>query len=361
LIREIFAQARQTAPCVVFFDEIDAIVARRTVGGDGSGGVQQRVLTTLLNEMDGVESSTAGVLVIAATNRIDLVDPALLRPGRFDEVLSIESVPDVQTHVAIFQVHTRKLPMADDVDIEILATRSVSNRLSGADIASQCREAAMLALRADIEATAVPMWCFEQAAGSSQSAGPPPELGPSPETAPSSNAVSFGGQPATEPETAPSSNAFSFGGQPATDASSSGDAAWRGPVFSFGRQPAGKGAGSPGRVFTFAGEQTFEQTWSSSASQLQGDDGADDGSPDNFKACQACDAIKLRLFATCVCRRLIGQRACWINGMESAPEPAPMFTSSKVTITTFNVWTSPLGQKATYRHTKFSTATYSRI
>src|ERR671922_1887588 len=111
-IREVFRKARQASPCIIFFDEIDALAPRRGTSGDAH--VAERVVAQLLSEMDGVED-LRGVLVLAATNRVDAVDPALLRPGRFDRVIAIES-PDEEDRVAILQVHARRHPLAQEVN-----------------------------------------------------------------------------------------------------------------------------------------------------------------------------------------------------------------------------------------------------
>lgn len=143
-MRELFRKARSAAPCIVFFDEIDAIaVARRSGGGggsdggsggggSGSSGVGERILAQLLTEMDGVEQ-LADVLVLAATNRPDLIDRALLRPGRFDALIYV-SLPDRDTRREIFRVHTRGSPLALDVDIERLA--DLTDKYSGAEVLS---------------------------------------------------------------------------------------------------------------------------------------------------------------------------------------------------------------------------------
>jgi transitional endoplasmic reticulum ATPase len=144
-VREVFRKARQAAPCIVFFDEVDAIAPRR--GGGGDGQVVERVVSQLLTEMDGIED-LKGVIVVAATNRLDRLDPALLRPGRFDFLVEIPE-PDRETRLAILRVHTKSMPLADDVDLEALATETEG--LVGADIEGICREAAMLAIREFLE------------------------------------------------------------------------------------------------------------------------------------------------------------------------------------------------------------------
>jgi transitional endoplasmic reticulum ATPase len=141
-VREVFRKARQAAPCIVFFDEIDALVPGRS-GGASDSHVTERVVSQFLTEMDGIEE-LKGVLVLGATNRADLLDPALLRPGRFDMVLEVQP-PDRQGRKAIFEIGLRGKPLADDVNVDDLAT--VSEGLSGADIGGVCREAALAAVR----------------------------------------------------------------------------------------------------------------------------------------------------------------------------------------------------------------------
>lgn len=141
-VREVFRKARQAAPCVLFFDEIDALVPGR--GREASdSGVTQRVVSQFLTEMDGIEE-LKGVIVLGATNRADLLDPALLRPGRFDMVLEVPP-PDRQGRKAIFETGLKGKPLADDVNVDDLA--AVSEGLSGADIHGVCREAALEAVR----------------------------------------------------------------------------------------------------------------------------------------------------------------------------------------------------------------------
>jgi len=139
-IRQIFRRARMVAPAVVFFDEIDSIASMR---GSDPSGVIDRIVNQLLTELDGIQPLRR-VVVIAATNRPDLLDPALLRPGRFDKLIYVPP-PDYKARVEIFKVHTRKLPLAEDVNLEELARKTEG--YTGADIAAVCKEAAMLALR----------------------------------------------------------------------------------------------------------------------------------------------------------------------------------------------------------------------
>ncbi len=140
-IREVFRRAKQAAPCIVFFDEIDALAPRR--GNANDGNVGDRVIAQLLTEMDGIEGRE-GVIVLAATNRPELIDPALLRPGRFDLAVELQ-YPDEEERRAIFAVHLRNRPITPDVTVEELA-RLTPGR-SGADIEAICRRAALLALR----------------------------------------------------------------------------------------------------------------------------------------------------------------------------------------------------------------------
>lgn len=145
-VREVFRKARQAAPCIVFFDEIDAIAPTR--GGMGSDShVTERVISQLLTELDGLEV-LSNVIIIAATNRPDIIDAALLRPGRFDRLLYVPP-PEKESRIKIFKIHTSKKPLADDVKIETLAAHTEG--YTGADIAALASAAVMLALREHIE------------------------------------------------------------------------------------------------------------------------------------------------------------------------------------------------------------------
>jgi len=157
-IRKVFQKARQAAPCIVFFDEIDSIAPRRGLYG-GESGVTERLVNQLLTEMDGIEKLKS-VVVIAATNRPDILDPALLRPGRFDRVVYVPP-PDKKGRLEIFKVHTKNMPLAEDVDLEKLA--EITEGYTGADIEAVCREAALNALREDPKAKKVHMKHFEKA------------------------------------------------------------------------------------------------------------------------------------------------------------------------------------------------------
>jgi len=156
-IREVFRRARQVAPCVVFFDEIDSIAPAR--GARFDSGVTDRIVNQLLTEMDGIQPLRK-VVVIAATNRPDILDPALLRPGRFDRQVYVPP-PDFKARLEIFKVHTRRVPLAGDVDLSELAR--LTEGYTGADIAAVVREAVMLALRERLEARPVEMKYFLKA------------------------------------------------------------------------------------------------------------------------------------------------------------------------------------------------------
>jgi len=157
-VREIFRKARQVAPCIVFFDEIDSIAPARGMRY-GDSGVTERVVNQLLTELDGI-TVLKNVVVIAATNRPDMLDTALIRPGRFDRLIYVPP-PDKKARLEIFKVHTRNMPLADDVDLEKLADKTEG--YTGADIEAVCREAAMITLRREGKPSKVPMKDFEEA------------------------------------------------------------------------------------------------------------------------------------------------------------------------------------------------------
>ncbi len=157
-VREVFKKARQVAPCVLFIDEIDSIAPRRGSRSSDSG-VGDRVVNQLLTELDGIES-LEGVTVIAATNRPDMIDPAIMRPGRIDRNVEVK-VPDLEARRKIFEVHTHDMPLADDVDLDVLADKT--DGYVGSDIESVCREAGMDALRNDIDTEEVTMKDFDTA------------------------------------------------------------------------------------------------------------------------------------------------------------------------------------------------------
>ncbi|MHA1215493.1 MAG: CDC48 family AAA ATPase [Candidatus Hodarchaeales archaeon] len=144
-IREIFRKARTAAPALIFFDEIDAVAATR--GSGDSSGVNERVISQLLTELAGIEP-LRDVVVLAATNRPDMIDPALLRPGRFDRVLYVPP-PDEESRRLILKIHTSKMPLAEDVDIDRLAKET--EFYVGADLEAICREAGMYALRENLD------------------------------------------------------------------------------------------------------------------------------------------------------------------------------------------------------------------
>jgi transitional endoplasmic reticulum ATPase len=141
-VREIFRKARMAAPCIIFIDEVDAITNTRSAE-EGDSPVAQRVVDTLLIEMDGLKEMK-NVVVLAATNRPDLMDPALLRPGRFDKIIDIP-IPDEETRLKIFKVHTKRMPLAKDVDLEEFA--KATEEYTGAEIENVVREAGMNAIR----------------------------------------------------------------------------------------------------------------------------------------------------------------------------------------------------------------------
>ncbi len=157
-IREVFRKARMAAPAVIFLDEIDSLTPRRGMGMSDSG-VSERVISQLLTEMDGI-TTLQDIVVIAATNRPDMVDSAVLRPGRFDRLIYVPE-PDDKSRLQIFKIYTKGMPIAADVDINPLAT--ATKYYSGADIESLCREAAMHALRRDVNSREVSMKDFQDA------------------------------------------------------------------------------------------------------------------------------------------------------------------------------------------------------
>ena len=142
-VRDLFEQGKKNAPCIVFIDEIDAVGRHRGAGLGGGHDEREQTLNQLLVEMDGFESNE-GVILISATNRPDVLDPALLRPGRFDRRIVVNR-PDVKGREGIFGVHTRKIPLADDVDLHVLARGTVG--FCGADLANLVNEAALNAAR----------------------------------------------------------------------------------------------------------------------------------------------------------------------------------------------------------------------
>lgn len=146
-VREIFDKARQSAPCVLFFDELDSIAVQRGGSVGDAGGAADRVLNQLLTEMDGMTSKKT-VFIIGATNRPDIIDPALLRPGRLDQLIYIP-LPDEASRKSIFTSVLRKSPVAPDVDLEALS--KYTNGFSGADITEICQRASKYAIRESIQ------------------------------------------------------------------------------------------------------------------------------------------------------------------------------------------------------------------
>jgi transitional endoplasmic reticulum ATPase len=145
-IREVFKKAKQASPTILFFDEIDAVVPRRG-SGSSDGHATERIISQFLTEMDGIEE-LKGVAVLAATNRLDLIDPALLRSGRFDLVLELP-MPDEKTREKIFKIHTKDKPLAKDIDLKELAKETKD--MPGSDIEFICKKASMFAIREFID------------------------------------------------------------------------------------------------------------------------------------------------------------------------------------------------------------------
>jgi transitional endoplasmic reticulum ATPase len=158
-IREVFRKARMASPAVIFFDEFDSLVPGRGMGYADSG-VTERVISQLLTELDGLVS-LEDVVIIAATNRPDIVDPAILRPGRFDRLIYVPE-PDNDSRLAIFKIYTKGMPLAKDVSLSQLVM--LTKKYSGADIEALCREAGLIALRTDIKAKEVNNSDFRKAA-----------------------------------------------------------------------------------------------------------------------------------------------------------------------------------------------------
>jgi len=156
-VRDLFEQGKAHAPCIIFVDEIDAVGRHRGAGLGGGHDEREQTLNALLVEMDGFESNE-GVILLAATNRPDVLDPALLRPGRFDRQVVVDA-PDVRGREGILRVHAKKLPLADNVELGLIARGTPG--MSGADLANVCNEAALLAARRGVDK--VSMTDFEQA------------------------------------------------------------------------------------------------------------------------------------------------------------------------------------------------------
>ena len=142
-VRDLFQEAKKNAPCIVFIDEIDAVGRQRGAGLGGGHDEREQTLNQLLVEMDGF-GVNEGIIMIAATNRPDILDPALLRPGRFDRQIVV-GAPDVKGREEILKVHTKKKPLSEDVNLEVLAKRTPG--FSGADLENLSNEAALLSVR----------------------------------------------------------------------------------------------------------------------------------------------------------------------------------------------------------------------
>ena len=156
-VRDLFEQGKKNAPCIIFIDEIDAVGRHRGAGLGGGHDEREQTLNQLLVEMDGFESNE-GVILVAATNRPDVLDPALLRPGRFDRRVVVGH-PDVKGREAILRVHTKKVPLSDDVNLTVLARGTPG--FAGADLANLVNEAALVAARQNRKV--VTQWDFELA------------------------------------------------------------------------------------------------------------------------------------------------------------------------------------------------------
>ena len=150
-VRDLFEQGKAHAPCIIFVDEIDAVGRHRGAGLGGGHDEREQTLNALLVEMDGFESNE-GVILLAATNRPDVLDPALLRPGRFDRQVVVD-LPDVRGREGILRVHAKKLPLSDDVELSFIARGTPG--MSGADLANVCNEAALLAARRGVDKVAM--------------------------------------------------------------------------------------------------------------------------------------------------------------------------------------------------------------
>jgi transitional endoplasmic reticulum ATPase len=157
-IREVFKKGRSAAPSIVFFDELDSVAPRRGTDA-GDSGASERVISQLLTEMDGIES-LVNVVVIGASNRPDIIDPAILRPGRFDRLIYVPA-PDHATRLQIIKIHTRNMPLAPDVDLDQITSQT--GGYSGADVEAVCREAGLISLRRDIDTKSVTIEDFRDA------------------------------------------------------------------------------------------------------------------------------------------------------------------------------------------------------
>lgn len=155
-VRDLFAKARQISPCIVFFDEIDAIGGERSA--ESGSSVKERVLAQILTEIDGV-NVLKNVIIVAATNRPDLIDKALMRPGRLDRIVYV-SLPDEETRLEIFRIKLRRIPLSEDVNIQDLVLKSEG--YSGAEIEAICKEAALKALEDSFDTQTIAMKYFHK-------------------------------------------------------------------------------------------------------------------------------------------------------------------------------------------------------
>ncbi|KAG1455983.1 hypothetical protein G6F46_007923 [Rhizopus delemar] len=160
-VHEVFRKARAASPSIVFFDEIDALTVKRGSSGDGGTSVADRVLSQLLNELDGIEP-LVNVTVVAATNRPDIIDNALLRPGRIDRILYV-GPPDYASRKEIFKIQLKKMACDEDVDIEEIATKVSSEGCSGAEAVAICQEAALIAMEENVYIDSIKMRHFKKA------------------------------------------------------------------------------------------------------------------------------------------------------------------------------------------------------
>lgn len=159
MVREIFRKARNAAPSIIFFDEIDAIASERSNSSNKNNNVGDRVLAQMLNEIDGVENLNE-VTIVAATNRPDMIDKALMRPGRLDRIVYVK-LPDWQTRKEIFEIKLKEMPVDETIDLDVLVKHT--ERYSGAELTAVCNEAALMALDQDINANLINMKHFEMA------------------------------------------------------------------------------------------------------------------------------------------------------------------------------------------------------
>lgn len=155
-VRDLFVKARQLSPCIVFFDEIDAIGGERSA--ESGSSVKERVLAQILTEIDGV-NVLRNVIIVAATNRPDLIDRALMRPGRLDRIVYVQ-LPNAETRAEIFKIKLSKIPIADDVEIEKLVADT--DGYSGAEIEAVCKEAALKALEDSFDVQQIEMKYFKK-------------------------------------------------------------------------------------------------------------------------------------------------------------------------------------------------------